>query len=155
TLIYDAKAVRQRFGLEPGQMVDFRALKGDPSDNIPGVKGIGEKTASDLIQQFGSLDNLYKKVKKAKTADDLNLKSRIFNLLLEQEAGARQSYELSTIKCDVPVEIHVPKYEFTKDNFELAFKLFQELEFKSLVSKLPKTYGSTVTPEEFEIAGAA
>lgn len=59
TVIYDEKAVKQRYGLTPGQLIDFKALKGDQSDNIPGVKGIGEKTALEMIQEFGSLENLY------------------------------------------------------------------------------------------------
>jgi DNA polymerase-1 len=63
TAIYDAKAVRQRYGLSPEQLIDYRGLRGDASDNIPGVKGIGEKGASDLIRQFGSIENLYKEIK--------------------------------------------------------------------------------------------
>jgi DNA polymerase-1 len=64
TAVYDEKAVRDRYGLNPDQMVDYRALKGDPSDNIPGVVGIGEKTAIELIKEFGSIENLYKTIHK-------------------------------------------------------------------------------------------
>jgi len=151
TLVYDEKAVRGRYGLNPSQMLDYRALKGDPSDNIPGVKGIGEKGAIELIQKYGTLDKLYKAVKSKTSPEDI--KPRILELLKSQEDGARQSYELSTIKCDVEIDITLPKYEFTKEYFEGVFKLFQDLEFKSLVPKLPKTYGSTAPPEKFVIAG--
>jgi DNA polymerase-1 len=151
TMVYDAKAVRARYGLNPNQMVDYRALKGDPSDNIPGVVGIGEKGAIELIAKYGTLEKLYKAVK-GKTAPT-DIKPRILELLKDQEAGAMQSRMLSEIKCDVPVEISVPVYEFPKGNFEKIFKLFQELEFKSLIPKLPKVYGSTVEPEQFEVAG--
>src|SRR6185503_2694657 len=64
--VYDEKAVRERYGLVPSQMIDYKALRGDPSDNIPGVKGIGEKTASELIKEFKSLENLYEAVKNGK-----------------------------------------------------------------------------------------
>ncbi|MCL5667057.1 MAG: DNA polymerase I [Patescibacteria group bacterium] len=170
TLIYDEKAVRERYGLNPNQMVDFRALKGDPSDNIAGVKGIGEKIAAELIKHFGSIEKLYKELRQAAKKQGakfpisnfqfsnkfqiFNFKTRVLDLLINQEDAARKSYMLSEIKIDVPIEIHLPKYQFAKENFETAFKLFQDLEFKSLISKLPKTYGSTITPERFIIAGA-
>jgi DNA polymerase-1 len=154
TAIYDEQAVVNRYGLKPSQMLDYRALKGDPSDNIPGVRGIGEKGAIELIKEFGSLDNLYKAVRSRKPEGRSKIRPRILQLLEAQEEGARQSYELSTIKCDVPVEIYLPPYEFTPENFEAAFKLFQELEFKSLVSKLPKIYGPTIKPENFVQAGS-
>jgi DNA polymerase I len=153
TMVYDAAAVENRYGLKPDQMLDYRALKGDPSDNIPGVKGIGEKTAIELIKKYGTLEKLYQAVKGKKTPEDI--RPRVLELLKNDEAGAQQSYDLSTIKCDVPVEIYLPKYEFSQSNFEIVFKLFQDLEFKSLVSKLPKIYGSTIKPEEFVVAGGA
>jgi len=151
TVIYDEAAVVNRYGLRPDQMLDYRALKGDPSDNIPGVRGIGEKTAVELIQKYGTLDKLYRAVKAKKNPEDI--KPRVLELLRKDEAGARQSFELSTIKRDVPVDVHLPKYEFSQENFKAAFKLFQELEFKSLISKLPKVYGATAKAEEFAVAG--
>jgi DNA polymerase-1 len=135
TAIYDAKAVRQRYGLSPEQLIDYRGLRGDASDNIPGVKGIGEKGASDLIRQFGSIENLYKEIREKRIGN--RIKPRILNLLLEQEKEARMSYELSVIDKNVPIDISVPKYEFTEKHKQAVFKLFQELEFRSLLSKLP------------------
>ena len=136
TAIYDDKAVRERYGLLPGQMVDYKALRGDPSDNIPGVKGIGEKTASDLIKEFKSLDGLYKAVNAEKTGD--KIKPRILELLKAQEKEARMSYQLSVIDCNVPVEINIPTYNFDAAHIHSTIKLFQDLEFKSLVIKLPE-----------------
>src|SRR4030042_4231747 len=75
TIIYDEKNVQQRFnGLKPNQMIDYKALKGDPSDNIPGVKGIGEKTAINLLKQFETLDNLYKNIDSKKISESVREK---------------------------------------------------------------------------------
>ncbi len=138
TVIYDAKAVRERYGLTPEQMVDYKALRGDPSDNIPGVKGIGEKGAADLIRQFGDFENLYKEIK-SKKPEGLGVKPRILNLLLEQEAQARQSYHLSEIVRDVPLKTEVPAYDFDQAHQKQVLELFKELQFRSLLNKLPDT----------------
>ncbi|MDE2312535.1 MAG: hypothetical protein KGJ93_05660, partial [Patescibacteria group bacterium] len=153
-VIYDAKAVRQRFGFGPEQMVDYKALRGDPSDNIPGVTGIGEKTASELIKHFGSLDKLYDKLhqeaKKIEVKFPIsnfqfpnnfkisNFKTRVLNLLIGQEEQARMSYKLATIDRQVPLKIEVPAYDFDAAHQQATVKLFQELEFRSLLNKLPK-----------------
>ena len=141
TVIYDAKAVRARYGLSPEQMVDYKALRGDPSDNIPGVKGIGEKTAGDLIKKFGSFENLYKQIKYP-NAERLNLKPRILKLLLDQEEQAIMSHQLSKIDCAVPMEFYAPQYDLDAGHLQTVVKLFQELEFRSLINKLPKTEGN-------------
>jgi DNA polymerase-1 len=135
-VIYDAKAVRSRYGLAPEQMVDYKALRGDPSDNIPGVKGIGEKTAGDLIKKFGSFENLYKQIKYP-NVERLNLKPRILKLLLDQEEQAIMSHQLSKIDCAVPMEYHAPQYDLDAGHLQTTVKLFQELEFRSLINKLP------------------
>jgi len=137
TVIYDAKAVRSRYGLSPEQMVDYKALRGDPSDNIPGVKGIGEKTAGDLIKKFGSFENLYKEIK-SKNPEDLNIKPRILNLLIVQEDQAVMSRQLSKIDCAVPMDVQMPQYDLDPVHLQAVVKLFQELEFRSLINKLPK-----------------
>lgn len=140
TVIYDSRAVRERYGLNPDQMVDYKALRGDPSDNIPGVKGIGEKTASELIQKFHSFEELYKEIRNPKSEARKKIKERILNLLLEQEAQARMSYELSTIVCDVPgIDPEIKAYELDQEHLAQTVKLFQSLEFRNLLSKLPKT----------------
>ncbi len=137
TVIYDSKAVRARFGLNPDQMVDYKALRGDPSDNIPGVKGIGEKTASELIKDFKSLDELYKAIDAGKTGT--KIRPRILELLKEQEKEARMSYELSTIVCNVPgIDPEIKAYELDQEHLSQTVKLFQSLEFRNLLAKLPK-----------------
>jgi DNA polymerase I len=138
TAVYDAAAIKERYGLEPKQMIDYKALRGDPSDNIKGVKGIGEKTAAQLIQDFQSLDKLYDAIQTGKTAN--KIKPRVLKLLAEGEADARQSYDLSKIVLDVPLDIDIPAYEFGSKDLTKIMKLFQELEFKSLIDKLPKNY---------------
>ncbi len=142
TAVYDIAAVKERFGLLPKQMIDYKALRGDPSDNIKGVAGIGEKTASKLIQDFESLENLYKQIKAGDIGD--KIKPRILKLLVEGEEDARQSYTLSKIVCDVPLDINIPSYEFGSKDLTKTLKIFQELEFKSLIDKLPKNYTSVV-----------
>ncbi len=137
TVIYDAKAVRERYGLAPEQMVDYKALRGDPSDNIPGVSGIGEKTAAGLIKNFGSFDNLYKAIKSGKAEGEI--KPRVLELLKTQEGQAIMSHQLSKIDCAVPVEINLPQYDLDGSHLQTTVKLFQTLEFRSLINKLPKT----------------
>lgn len=137
--VYDEKAVRARFELNPSQMIDYKALRGDPSDNIKGVKGIGEKGAIDLLKKFGSIDNLYKAISNQQSAIS-QIKPRVLQLLKDQEEEARQSYKLATIVQDVPLEVSIPPYKFGIDELNVALPLFQQLEFRSLLEKLPKNY---------------
>ena len=145
-VIYDAKAVRARYGLSPEQMVSYKALRGDPSDNIPGVKGIGEKGAAELIKEFGSFDNLYKEIRDKKIEN--RIKSRVLQLLIDHEKEALMSYQLSQIDCNVPLNIDVPVYNFDAAHLNSTVKLFQELEFRSLIAKLPKGQGVRVQGTE-------
>ena len=140
TAIYDEKAIHDRYGLTPIQMISYKALRGDPSDNIKGVKGIGEKTASDLVKQFGSLDDLYKSIKSGKGIE--SIKPRVLKLLVDGEQDARDSFYLSTIILDVPIDIEISEYKFGTKELETITKLFSELEFRSLLDKLPKNYAS-------------
>ena len=137
SMIYDAAAVKARYGLTPNQMIDYKALRGDPSDNIPGVKGIGEKTAAELIQEFGSLENLYKEIKNnsKKTA---NIKPRIKELLLEQKPQAEFSKMLCTIVRDVKLNFDIKDCAVTHVNSDNLVKLFSRLEFRSLLPRIPQ-----------------
>ena len=137
TAVYDEAAIKERYGLTPKQMISYKALRGDPSDNIKGVAGIGEKGAMQLIADFGSIDDLYKVIKTDKT--DGKIKPRTLQLLIDQEEQARQSYHLSEIVCNVPLDIDIPEYEFAASEQSAIMPLFKELEFNSLVAKLPKT----------------
>jgi DNA polymerase-1 len=117
-------------------MIDYKALRGDPSDNIKGVKGIGEKGATDLIKEFGSIDALYKAIHAGKGLE--NIKPRTLQLLVDQEDSARQSYHLATIVTNVPIDIEIPPYSFGAAESATAVEVFKQFEFKSLVQNITK-----------------
>ncbi len=126
--------VKKDFGFkDPLQMIDYLALVGDSSDNIPGVKGIGPKTALPLIQQFGSVENIYENL------DKIKRKSTVTKLEADRE-NAFLSKELATIKLDVPFEINLDNAKFTQPDFEKINRIFAELEFKNLGGKLIKLF---------------
>lgn len=136
-VVYDAQAVKERYGITPEQMIGYKALCGDPSDNIPGVKGIGEKTASELLREFGTLEKLYAYVKGTKSQKrKTKIKERILTLLAEHEQEALMSKYLATIKCDVKIDFNLDELVFGNFNLEKATQLFSELEFKSLLPRL-------------------
>ena len=136
TLIYDAKMIRQRFGLNPDQMIDYKALRGDPSDNIPGVPGIGEITASKLIKEFKSLDKLYQNLEK-NSAQAKKIKDKVKEKLINHKKEALLSQELVTIKQDVPIKFKLKETATKNYDRHQVVDLFQKLEFKSLLTKLP------------------
>ena len=131
TMYYDKTAVKERYGLKPSQIIDMKALAGDPSDNVPGVKGIGQKGAQNLIQMFGSLEKLYKNI------DSEKIKPRIRELLKDQRKEAELSKKLVTIVTDLPIKLDLDKAELKNYSTDAATKIFQELEFRSLLAKLP------------------
>ncbi|MCX6723462.1 MAG: DNA polymerase I, partial [Candidatus Staskawiczbacteria bacterium] len=99
TIIYDVAKVKERFGVEPGQMVDFKALTGDASDNIPGVAGIGNKTAAEIIQKYGNIKNLYEEL----ATDTAILKPKVKEALKVNKESALMSRELAQMKGDVDI----------------------------------------------------
>lgn len=131
TITYDLAAVQERYGLKPEQLIDLKALRGDSSDNIKGVKGIGEKGATELIKKFGSLDNLYKKISNS------DIKEKTKQLLLDQKKQAYESQDLVTIIKNVPLNWQLEQAKFSQFDSEEVYKIFQKLEFKSLLSKIP------------------
>jgi len=131
TVVYDEPAVQQRYGLVPQQLPDFKGLKGDPSDNIPGVKGIGDKTATKLIQQFGSIGGVYEHI-------DEVAPERIQKLMKQSEKEARQSKDLATIVTDVPITFDLDPCRVSSYDRGKVAELFRELEFSSLLPKLPE-----------------
>ncbi len=138
TIIYDEKGVEERYnGLKPEQLIDFKALRGDPSDNIPGVKGIGEKTAIELLLKFNTLENLYQKLNQAK-----NIKPRIKELLEKYRDDAFLSKQLATIVTDVPIKFDLKKCEIKGVNRDEIVNIFQKLEFKTLLGKIPELENS-------------
>ncbi|MEY4440952.1 MAG: polymerase polymerase protein [Candidatus Parcubacteria bacterium] len=142
TILYDEKTVIERFGFKPNQIPDYKGLRGDTSDNIIGVKGIGEKTATDLIQKYKTIENLYKILnKKEETLIEDGFKSRIVGLLKEHEEEAKFSKMLATIQTDVPIEFDLDG--LWKDGVDVARvqKLFADLEFRSLQNKVREIFG--------------
>jgi DNA polymerase I len=138
TILYDEKAVMERFGFEPKLLVDFKGLRGDPSDNIIGIAGIGEKSATDLIKSFGSIENIYKILKKdPKKLEENGIRKGIIELLKNGEEEAKFSKMLATIRRDAPIDFILPEKKW-KDGLDIkkAEALFGELEFRTLGARL-------------------
>lgn len=138
TIMYNEKTVKDRYGFPPSLVPDYKGLRGDPSDNIPGIPGIGEKTATTLIIEFGSIDNIYKKLKKSEqTFLDKGIKPRIINLLKEHEEEAQFSKMLATIRIDADVTFEIPEQTWReKLDSEKIMNLFSELGFRTLSARV-------------------
>lgn len=133
TILYDEKMVKERYGFLPKLLPDYKGLRGDPSDNIIGVPGIGDKTASELIQNHGSVEEIYKKLAKNKLAD---VKPRMLELLKTHEEEALFSKTLATIRRNAPIKFELPEKVWTETYTPAAAeKIFAELEFKSLIAR--------------------
>lgn len=157
TVVYDEERVNERFGFGPLQLPDYKGLRGDPSDNIIGIAGIGEKTGSELIQKFGTIEGIYKALKKGKAPLlEAGIKPRIVELLIAGEEEALFSKMLATIRLDAPIVYEVPKTTW-KERFtpDLAVKLFGELEFKTLAARVKTLLLGSASPAEKKEAKAA
>lgn len=132
SVVFDEEKVKETYGLSPRQIIDLKSLMGDASDNIPGVKGVGKVTATKLIQDFGSLTNIYKNL------DDPRISPRIRATLLADKEMAEQSYHLAEINTEVPLKLSWDDCLLTNYDKTKVVSLFEELNFKSLVAKLPK-----------------
>lgn len=133
TVVYDAAKVRERFGVGPEQMPDFRALTGDASDNIPGVEGIGKKTAAEIISKYGSIKNLYQEL----STDTAVLKPKVKEALKQNKEIALMSLELSKMKDDVDINFKIEDCKFGSFDINKIEDKFRELEFNSLINRLP------------------
>ena len=142
TVIYDEKKVEERYGFGPKLIPDFKGLKGDPSDNIVGVKGIGEKTATEIVKNFGTLENLYHKLEIGNEKLEMGkiLKERTVQLLRDHKEDAFFSKQLATIRRDAPVDFSLPTSHFSLPTYKLK-ALFEELGFMSLVARLDNDRG--------------
>ena len=129
TVIYDEAKVQERYGLRPDQMLDYKALKGDTSDNIPGVPGVGEKTAITLLQQFGSLDGLYERLDE--------VKGKLRDRLAEHRESAFLSRQVGRIVTDLPVALELESARTGRYDRRAMAQRFRELEFRSLIDRLP------------------
>jgi DNA polymerase-1 len=141
TILFDEAAVKEKYGVEPEQITDLKGLVGDPSDNIPGVTGIGAKTAAKLIGQFGSVEGIYERIGEVEPA-------KLQALLKDNEAVARQSKELATIVTRMPVELKLDDCRVSQFDRNKVTELLRELEFASLLPKLPQAEGEAAVAAE-------
>lgn len=138
TILYDEKAVIERFGFEPKLLVDFKGLRGDPSDNIIGIKGVGEKSAIDLIKNFGTIEEIYKVLKKnPEKLEAVGIRKGIIELLKEGEEEAKFSKMLATIRRDAPIDFKLPNQKWKEGvDIKVAESLFGILEFRTMGTRL-------------------
>lgn len=140
-IILDKQKVIELYGFEPARMIDYLALIGDTSDDIPGVKGIGEKSATPLIQKYGSIENIFEHI------DEIE-KPAIKKKLIDGKENAFLSKDLATIHCQVPIEIDFEKAKFENPDFDKLREIFVDLEFKNLYNRLLKLYDASKENEK-------
>ncbi len=149
TVIYDPAGVKEKYGFGPEQVIEFKALAGDSSDNIPGVPGVGEKTAKDLLSKFDSIDEIYKYLEHggAPTTPDPSsgrrglIKETLAKKLLENKESAYMSHELATIKCDLDIKFKPAEFAVKPAEKEHLFELFRKLEFRTLLNRAQTVLG--------------
>jgi len=138
TVLYDEEAVKERYGFKPGLLVDYKGLRGDPSDNIIGIAGIGEKTATLLIQKFGTIEDIYKVLQKNPGAfTRAGFKERVVKLLETGKEEALFSKVLAQIRFDAPIEFNLGDRTW-RESFDPreVKRIFSELGFRSLIERL-------------------
>lgn len=140
SVIYDEEKVRERYNLEPIQIIDYKGLRGDPSDNIPGVKGIGEKTATELLVKHGTVEKIYQSLSE--------IKDSVKEKLERDRLKAFMSKKLATISTDVPVKLELEKTRVHDFDREKLVNLFKELNFYSLIKRIPQHDGMIFAGEE-------
>lgn len=143
TIIYDDKAVKEKYHVTPTEFIDVKALMGDPSDNIPGVKGVGEKTAMSLIEKHHSIEYIYENI------DDIGLKGAMLQKMKDGRKMAFMSKELATINRNTPIEFNAEECVFDgfENNGEL-YEILKRLELNSIVKKLDLSGGDNVKENE-------
>jgi DNA polymerase-1 len=141
TILYDEEAVKKRYNFEPEFLPDYKGLRGDPSDNIIGIAGIGEKTATELITHFGTVEDIYKTLKKSpEKLAKAGVKPRIIELLKNGEEEAKFSKMLATIRRDAPIDFALPQKRWRENvDIERAKNLFNSLEFRTMGARLDVT----------------
>ena len=140
--LYDKAKFEEEYGFEPKKLIDLKALMGDSSDNIPGVKGIGEKTAKDLLRRFGSLDGVYEHI------DDPAIKPKQREKLLADKENAYLSYELATIRPEAPIDFEPRDAIVQPYNRPELYRLFQQLEFVRLIDRYGLRGAEAEIPQE-------
>ena len=135
---YNEKTFEEAYGIKPINVIDLKALMGDSSDNIPGVKGVGEKTALKLLHEYQTLDNIYQNAN--------NIKGKLGEKIRNDKENAYKSYHLATIIKDVPMEITIDDTKYKGPNKESLNKLYEDLEFYSLLKKEKKNTAKKEIP---------
>jgi DNA polymerase I len=136
TIMYDPARIWERFGLRPDQMIDYKALKGDPTDNIPGVPGVGEKTAAKVIAEYGDLDSLYARIDEVKP-------EKLREKLREHRDQVFNGRELSRIIRDLPISLDLDAARLADYDRDTVVRLFREYEFRTLIERLPAISGES------------
>lgn len=135
---FNETTFKEEYGIEPIKIIDLKALMGDASDNIPGVKGIGEKTALKLLQEYGSLENIYENID--------NIKGKVGEKLINDKDNAFMSFEIATIYREVPIDINFEDFKYNGPINDKLREVYEDLEFYSLL----KNIKSNVKEEKFE-----
>lgn len=156
TIIYDEAAVQARFGFGPAMVVDYKGLRGDPSDNIPGIKGIGEKTATTLLTTFGTLEEIYTKLE-AEGGEEMfieaGIKPRIVGLLRDGKEDAEFSKMLATIRTDAIESFDLDTTEWREHaNIEEIQNLFNEYGFRNMTSRIERLFNVVLVDNVAEAA---
>ena len=140
TTVYDIDKVKEVYGVEPDRLRDIKALMGDASDNIPGVAGVGKKTAEELVVNFGSIDNIYENL------DTLDIRQTVKDKLLKDKDSAFLSYKLGTIDKNAPVDTDIESYRKGEPDTQKAFEILSSLEMYKIIEKLGLKPGAAVVP---------
>ncbi len=145
--LYDEEKFREEYGFDPKKMVDLKALMGDSSDNIPGVAGVGQKTATELLLKFGSLDGVYENL------DDASIRPKLREKLVAGKESAYLSYDLATIRCQAPIDFTPMDAVIQPPNRAELYDLFAKLEFVRLIDKygLRGAEQNTAKPKKREL----
>jgi len=138
TVLYDKEKVKEKYdGLIPEDLVDYKGLRGDPSDNIPGVPGVGEKTAIFLIKEFGTLENLYEELEQNSEKAG-KIKESLRKKLCHYKEQAFISKMLAEINQDVPIDFNLEKCRWPGYNKDRVIQLFKNYEFQTLIARLQR-----------------
>jgi DNA polymerase I len=137
TVIYDPARIWERYQLRPDQMIDYKALKGDPTDNIPGVPGVGEKTAAKLVAEFGTLEAMYERIADVKP-------EKLRDKLIEHRDQVFEGRELSRIVRDLPLTLDLEAARLGDYDRDTVLRLFREYEFRTLIERLPAMTGESL-----------
>ncbi|MBM4450704.1 MAG: DNA polymerase I, partial [Chloroflexi bacterium] len=140
TVIYDGNAVQEKYGIAPEQLVHLKALTGDPSDNIPGIAGIGTKTAAKLLNRFGTLEKIYAHI-------DEVAPEKLQNSLREHKEQVLRNQELASIATDAPITLNLKECQLSAYDRQRVVELFRELGFAQLLSRLPEGLGEAPAPD--------